>query len=226
MGTASGWSGRTSETDAIARRRSAVHFVFNVRFRRGRHRASGDAKTGREGQVGSRCSLTARRRRLPAHIKNVCRPTGQRRWTGRVVHARFAPTFSREIQPEKPSQAGGRGLVTRSGRGDATRQVNTWGPKPARRFWTDLTFSLRGATSRVFLQVFQSDWHFATGNEPELLPPPDVKEETGDPQIAQLIPSGPDVPNDALLSGLLTATFAARSRILARHTLTSFRPTV
>lgn len=87
------------------------------------------------------------------------------------------------------------------------------GADPDTSRWADLTFSLVGTDSLMYQQVFGSDWHFATGQQLQFTPTRDAPETIDREQTTQLIPSGPDVPNDALLSALLTATFAARHRI-------------
>jgi cardiolipin synthase len=78
--------------------------------------------------------------------------------------------------------------------------------------WTDLTFVIEGPAARIYEQIFASDWAFASGEELKRDRTPIAAIADGD-CVAQVVPSGPDVPNDALFSVLLTASYAARKRI-------------
>jgi len=77
--------------------------------------------------------------------------------------------------------------------------------------WTDLSFTLEGPAAQMLQEVFWSDWHFASGERPDskILP---AAPQSGAAQV-QIVPSGPDVPDDPLFSALLSASFAARKRI-------------
>jgi cardiolipin synthase len=81
--------------------------------------------------------------------------------------------------------------------------------------WTDLTFDLRGPLAAQALRQFEADWALAIGAPASLpavaaLEPPVV----GGP-AAQLLPSGPDQPEDTLYQLLIDACFNARERIVA-----------
>lgn len=78
--------------------------------------------------------------------------------------------------------------------------------------WTDLSFTIVGPAALLLQEVFWSDWSFAAGQPPDsaVLPPPAAP--SGEAQV-QIVPSGPDVPDDPLFSALLAASFAARQRI-------------
>jgi len=83
---------------------------------------------------------------------------------------------------------------------------------PAR--WQDLSFVLEGPAVRFYLEIFRSDWSFAAGQEnwpqaTEIKPSDEMK----GPAIVQVVPSGPDVPGDALYDTILTALFNAQRRI-------------
>jgi len=78
--------------------------------------------------------------------------------------------------------------------------------------WTDLTFVLEGPAARIYEQIFASDWAFAAGEELKRDRTPIAAIANGD-CVAQVVPSGPDAPNDALFSVLLKASYAARKRI-------------
>jgi cardiolipin synthase len=65
---------------------------------------------------------------------------------------------------------------------------------------------------RIYEQIFLSDWAFASGTElqRDRAPVPPI----GDGHCAlQVVPSGPDVPDDPLFSLILAASYAARKRI-------------
>ena len=86
------------------------------------------------------------------------------------------------------------------------------GPEPDPDRWKDLAFVLEGPAVRHYLKVFCADWTFAAGPDDSMrqasLPAP-----IPGSQIVQVLPSGPDVPNDALYDALLSAVYAAQERI-------------
>ncbi|MBL7215737.1 MAG: PLDc N-terminal domain-containing protein [Phycisphaerae bacterium] len=90
------------------------------------------------------------------------------------------------------------------------------GPQPYEKRWKDLAFTLQGPTVRHWLNVFARDWAFGAKETlspeqlqiPEPLPSADAS-HTG---IVQLVPSGPDVPSDALHDALLSMIYMARKR--------------
>jgi cardiolipin synthase len=86
------------------------------------------------------------------------------------------------------------------------------GTDPNHDCWTDLTFVLEGPAVRTYEQIFLSDWAFASGAElkRDRAPIPPVTD--GDCML-QVVPSGPDVPDDPLFSLILAACYAARKRI-------------
>ncbi|MGE0659280.1 MAG: phospholipase D-like domain-containing protein [Reyranellaceae bacterium] len=77
--------------------------------------------------------------------------------------------------------------------------------------WTDLSFTIAGPAAQIMQEVFWSDWTFASGRPPDnaALPPPQAAGQS----VVQIVPSGPDVPDDPLFAALLTASFAARKRL-------------
>jgi cardiolipin synthase len=87
------------------------------------------------------------------------------------------------------------------------------GPKPFKDRWLDLSFIMEGPAVHFFCEVFNSDWHFSHGKWLELLPPSERVTSLPGRGIAQVVPSGPDVPNDPVHDALLTAAFTASSRI-------------
>lgn len=82
--------------------------------------------------------------------------------------------------------------------------------------WTDLSFDLRGPLATQALRQFELDWGVAANAPLDPAPPP-VKVDpplVGGP-AAQLLPSGPDQPEDTLYQLLIDACFSARDRIVA-----------
>nr|WP_235261405.1 phospholipase D-like domain-containing protein [Francisella sp. FSC1006] len=75
--------------------------------------------------------------------------------------------------------------------------------------WDDLLFKINGESIAYFLKIFSSDWHFATGEELEFEAPKAIKQEG----FVQVIPSGPDLQQDQLYAGLLTAINSAKEKI-------------
>ncbi|MET0963734.1 MAG: phospholipase D-like domain-containing protein [Noviherbaspirillum sp.] len=78
--------------------------------------------------------------------------------------------------------------------------------------WRDLSFDLEGPSAAQALELFNSDWAYATGA-------PHVKRsaaaQTAREPFAQLIASGPDQADDTVHNLLVTACFKARQRIIA-----------
>jgi cardiolipin synthase len=78
--------------------------------------------------------------------------------------------------------------------------------------WRDLTFDLAGPFAMQALDLFDSDWAYATA---AARPPRRVVAERPAEPYAQLIASGPDQPDDTVHNLLVTACFKARSHIVA-----------
>ena len=89
------------------------------------------------------------------------------------------------------------------------------GPRRDARRWTDLSFAIEGPAVDSFAQVFASDWAFATNGTPSDINARDREYIVDEPDqcLLQVVPSGPDVPNDALLGALLTGIYRAGTRI-------------
>ena len=80
--------------------------------------------------------------------------------------------------------------------------------------WTDLSFSVAGPLARQAVALFDADWRAASGRDP--LAPHAEAADSGAPlgnHIGQLVPSGPDQPDDTVYSLLLTAFFRAQRRL-------------
>lgn len=78
--------------------------------------------------------------------------------------------------------------------------------------WRDLTFDLAGPFAMQALDLFGSDWAYATGAARP--PRRRVAQRPAEP-YAQLIASGPDQPDDTVHNLLVTACFKARTHIVA-----------
>ena len=96
--------------------------------------------------------------------------------------------------------------------------IEYMGPQPYEKRWKDLAFVLKGPAVRHWLNVFAGDWAFAakeTLTDDQLkLPgiPTDMDGDDIDTGIVQLVPSGPDMPSDALHDGLLSMIYTAKER--------------
>ncbi|QIW10170.1 cardiolipin synthase [Francisella sp. LA112445] len=75
--------------------------------------------------------------------------------------------------------------------------------------WDDLLFKIQGESLLYFLKVFCSDWHFATNQELDFK----VNTDTSQDGFIQVIPSGPDLQEDQLYSGLITAINSAKDKL-------------
>jgi cardiolipin synthase A/B len=77
--------------------------------------------------------------------------------------------------------------------------------------WEDLMYSLKGPSVYHFYHIFQNDWIYATKQEETVA----LKQEElcdGESKV-QVVPSGPDIPTDALYEALLNAIYNAQERI-------------
>lgn len=88
------------------------------------------------------------------------------------------------------------------------------GEKSERKRWDDVLYYLEGPAVFSFYQVFHNDWNYAKGLDDKLefsLPVENII-TTGN-NIVQVVPSGPDIPTDALYEALLAAIYACKKRI-------------
>lgn len=84
------------------------------------------------------------------------------------------------------------------------------GPQDHPKTWLDLSFVITGPVVQRYGEVFEADWAKQTGaalGSPAPVPP------VGGDTVAQLIPSGPDLPHDGLHDALVHAIHIARARI-------------
>ncbi len=85
-------------------------------------------------------------------------------------------------------------------------------PHPHETLWKDLSFIVTGEAVQHYLDIFIFDWEYTTS---ETLRPqvayPLPKEALH--QLVQVVPSGPDVENDAYFEAMVYAPFLAQERI-------------
>ena len=84
------------------------------------------------------------------------------------------------------------------------------GPTPCDQRWQDILFSIQGPAVFHYREIFTEDWNH-TARE-KLALPRQLSVPKGDTGI-QVVPSGPDIPSDALYETLLFAIFTAKTRI-------------
>ncbi len=84
------------------------------------------------------------------------------------------------------------------------------GPKYSKRRWIDILFEVQGPAVFHYREIFTQDWNHTSDEKLDM--PDHMPEPAGDTGI-QVVPSGPDIPSDALYEALLSAVFAARERI-------------
>ena len=77
--------------------------------------------------------------------------------------------------------------------------------------WEDLMYCLKGPSVFHFYYIFQNDWIYATKDE-EMVQLETDESCDGESKV-QVVPSGPDIPTDALYEALLNAIYNARTRI-------------
>jgi cardiolipin synthase len=77
--------------------------------------------------------------------------------------------------------------------------------------WEDLLYCVKGPSVGHFYYVFYNDWVYATKEE-EMIDVSEIKVHEGYSRI-QVVPSGPDIPTDALYEVLLNAIYNAQERI-------------
>lgn len=102
---------------------------------------------------------------------------------------------------------GGRNLAAEYFEGDPRPIL---GKKP----WVDLSFDLKGEIACQASLQFEQDWAFATERPvtAEVCLP--VSQSPEDRAQAQLVPSGPDRPDDTILTLLVSGGFTSQRRIL------------
>ncbi len=75
--------------------------------------------------------------------------------------------------------------------------------------WCDLSFVIEGMATLYYRQIFQYDWEFQTNTKLKKLENSQDKADS----IIQVVPSGPDVANDALYESILYTLYLAKKRV-------------
>ena len=86
------------------------------------------------------------------------------------------------------------------------------GEESSTKRWDDILYYLEGPAVFGFYEIFHNDWNYATGVADKLELPLEPVESVGESTV-QLVPSGPDIPTDALYEALLDAFYTCRKRI-------------
>lgn len=84
-------------------------------------------------------------------------------------------------------------------------------PSPDLTRWNDLLFLVEGPAVFHYLEIFASDWAYASGHTTPVTPD-SIPFGHGDAYI-QVVPSGPDIARDALYEALICAIYTAQKRI-------------
>jgi len=80
--------------------------------------------------------------------------------------------------------------------------------------WEDLLYSLKGPSVDNFYAIFCNDWIYATHQQHKKDKLDIIHKKLGEEDtIVQVVPSGPDIPTDALYEALLNAIYNAKERI-------------
>jgi len=88
------------------------------------------------------------------------------------------------------------------------------GPQPDPQRWLDTAVLIHGPAVADIQAIFASDWAFASGEEIRPGARPSAPALTGNGgAVAQIVPSGPDVPDDTLYEAILAAAMGAKERI-------------
>ncbi|MEF8787605.1 MAG: cardiolipin synthase [Planctomycetota bacterium] len=85
------------------------------------------------------------------------------------------------------------------------------GPPLARRRWRDIMVRLEGPPAADLHYVFDADWEFTTSESPREASYRDPPASGG--ATVQIVPDGPDVPENPIASGVTTAVARARERV-------------
>ena len=86
------------------------------------------------------------------------------------------------------------------------------GEESSTKRWDDVLYYLEGPAVFSFYEIFHNDWNYATGQSNQLELPSEEIETKGE-HIVQVVPSGPDIPTDALYEGLLNTIYSCKKRI-------------
>ena len=84
------------------------------------------------------------------------------------------------------------------------------GPTPDPARWEDLLFLAEGPAVYHYAEIFAADWAYAAETEPVVPAPP---RRAGGDTYVQVVPSGPDIPGDALFEAIISAVYSVEKRI-------------
>ncbi|MFZ9035301.1 MAG: phospholipase D-like domain-containing protein [Francisellaceae bacterium] len=86
------------------------------------------------------------------------------------------------------------------------------GPTPCEKRWDDLLFKIEGSAICYFHNIFCSDWEYASD---EILPAINNfnHHKSYGKSSLQVVPSGPDIEEDALYDSMIAGIYMAQSRI-------------
>ena len=86
------------------------------------------------------------------------------------------------------------------------------GPTYYKKRWEDLFFSIEGDAVYQYMQIFEQDWAYATDKLPKKI---DFKEakQNGLGHKIQVVPSGPDIKDDALYEALISSIHSAKKKV-------------
>jgi len=87
------------------------------------------------------------------------------------------------------------------------------GPQKNIERWQDLSLRIDGPACSQLSEIFLSDWRFASGKDLKRFQQPEMPSENQSGDLVQVMASGPDVEEDALLDGIITGLFHAESRV-------------
>ncbi len=86
--------------------------------------------------------------------------------------------------------------------------------RPGDPMWVDLSFEVRGPLAQQALGLFERDWRMP-GGIGRIRTDETVEAPEASGGRAQLVPSGPDLPDDTVYDLLLTSAYQAKRRIVA-----------
>jgi len=84
------------------------------------------------------------------------------------------------------------------------------GPEIDKSRREDMLFLAEGSSTELYFEIFASDWFYASEEKLNFTTSPTYN--SGD-TFVQVVPSGPDMPRDALYEALLCAIYSAKERI-------------
>ena len=82
------------------------------------------------------------------------------------------------------------------------------------KMWQDLSFVVEGPVVRSFVELFLSDWYFASKETLSLKKNNDsCPVDPSHQAVLQVVPSGPDLHHDGLYEAILSAVYAAQKKL-------------